>query len=189
MQRKTSSTPMYRLRIELQAVKPAVWRSLRVPGQVTLAKLHKAFQIAMGWTDSHLHEFEIKGQRYGIPDPDFQDEPMINERRVTLAEALTPSVRQFRYSYDFGDGWEHAVEVEPEGSMSADAPPLLCLAGANACPPEDVGGPYGYADFLAAIGNPKHRRHQEMLAWCGGVFDPAGFDLQAVNGRLRRVKI
>ena len=181
---------IYQLRIQLQDVEPAVWRSVRVPAGVTLAKLHKVFQVVMGWSDSHLHEFRIGAMRYGMPDPDFQEEgAVISEKRVVLREILKPSITRFLYLYDFGDGWEHEVLIERTGTLGVDERPLLCLAGANACPPDDVGGPGGYADFLKAIANPKHKEHRHYLQWCGGAFDPKGFDLQSVNRSLARVKV
>lgn len=184
-----NARPVFQLRIELQEVEPTVWRSIRVPGWITLAKLHQILQIVMGWTDTHLHEFDIRGARYGVPDPDFNDPPVTSEKRVTLTDVLTPAVRAFTYSYDFGDDWQHTVRIETRGTVGPGERPLLCLSGANACPPEDVGGPYGYVEFLAAIHDPQHSEHQEYLQWCGGAFDPAGFDLLAVNKRLRRLKV
>ncbi len=180
----------YQLRIELQDVEPSVWRSVRVPAAIKLAKLHKVFQVVMGWEDSHLHEFRIGAMRYGIPDPDFQEEQsVIAEKRAVLQEILKPSITRFLYLYDFGDGWEHEVTIERTGALGVDERPLLCLAGAHACPPDDVGGPDGYADFLKAITNPKHKEHQHYLQWCGGAFDPKGFDLQSVNRSLARVRL
>jgi hypothetical protein len=181
---------IYQLRIQLQDVEPAVWRSVRVPAAVSLAKLHKVFQVVMGWDDSHLHEFRIGAMRYGVPDPDFQEErPVISDKRAVLDQVLKPSISQFSYLYDFGDGWEHEVFIEETGTVAEDERPLLCLAGANACPPDDVGGPDGYADFLQAIANPKHKEHRHYSQWCGGAFDPKGFDLQSVNRSLSRVRI
>lgn len=181
---------IYQLRIQLQEAEQAVWRKVRVPATVPLARLHKVFQVVMGWSDSHLHEFRIGAMRFGIPDPDFQEEqPIIAERRAVLQEVLKPSISRFSYLYDFGDGWEHEVLIEGTGTISEDERPLLCLAGANACPPDDVGGPGGYADFLQAIANPKHKEHRHYLQWCGGAFDPKGFDLQSVNRSLARVRI
>jgi hypothetical protein len=181
---------IYQLRIQLKDVDPAVWRSVRVPAAITLAKLHKVFQVVMGWDDSHLHEFRIGAMRYGIPDPDFQDEqPVVAEKRTVLQEVLKPSISRLSYLYDFGDGWEHDVLIEGTATIAEDERPLLCLAGANACPPDDVGGPDGYADFLKAIANPKHKEHRHYLQWCGGAFDPKGFDLQSVNRSLARVRI
>jgi hypothetical protein len=110
------------------------------------------------------------------------------EERFTLAAALGTR-KSFTYLYDFGDGWEHRVSVEK--ILPADAALKLpqCLDGANACPPEDVGGPPGYEDFLAAIHDPTHEEHAAMLEWCGGAFDPTAFDPTAVNESLRRFKL
>jgi hypothetical protein len=180
---------IYQLRIQLQEVEPAVWRSVRVPAAITLTRLHKVFQIVMGWNDSHLHEFRIGAMRYSVPDPDFPEQGVISDKRAVLQEVLKPSISQFSYLYDFGDGWEHDVLIESTSSTVENESALLCLAGANACPPDDVGGPYGYAEFVKAIANPKHKEHRRYLHWCGGAFDPKGFDLQSVNRDLRRLRI
>ena len=180
----------WQLRVDLLDVTPTVWRRLLVPPTLTLPKLHHALQIALGWTDSHLHEFLINGVRYGVPDPDWQDEwPVMDERRVALHEALGPSVRCFDYVYDFGDDWHHSVVVE---SLYAPLAPgrtaVYCSDGANACPPEDVGGAPGYAELLTALADPHHEEHQSYLEWIGGAFDPARFDLAAINKALARLK-
>ena len=180
---------LYRLHVELLEIHPTIWRRLRVPGWISLAKLHLVLQAAMGWTNSHLHQFEIAGTKYGIPDDEWPELVVVDDRRVTLAGAIGATVTDFRYEYDFGDGWAHAVHVEARESVEDDVQHVLCLAGANACPPEDVGGPGGYADFLKAIRNPRHPEHADYLRWCGGAFDPAGFDLNSVNSALRRLKI
>jgi hypothetical protein len=180
---------LVQLRVELQHVKPAIWRRLLVPAPITLARLHQVLQIAMGWTDSHLHEFEIGGTRYGIPDPDWPDSPPVTpENRVTLAQALAPAVKHFTYVYDFGDDWEHKVRVEAILDNELAAPAPICTEGANRCPPEDVGGVSGYLDFLQAINDPAHEEHADMLAWGGRDFDPTAFDIDAVNARLLKLK-
>jgi hypothetical protein len=88
------------------------------------------------------------------------------------------------YLYDFGDSWEHDIVVEkiPPGEKGMGH--LLCLDGQRACPPDDVGGVWGYDDFVKAIRNPRHPEHAEMLAWVGGAFDPDKLDLPGVNGML-----
>ena len=179
------------LRIELVDVQPRVWRRVLVPQTVTLAKLHAIVQRTMGWTDSHLHLFEADGQRYGVPDPDWDDlEPVINERRVRLQTLLEAGVRQFVYRYDFGDDWEHTVDVEAiVGPDDPELPPIVCTAGENACPPEDVGGSPGYERFLEALGNPMHEEHLQMRLWAGCPFDPAALDRNAINRRLARIKV
>ena len=188
--KKRQAAPAWlQLKIELAWIKPVIWRRIIVPETMTLGKLHDAIQAAMGWCDCHLHEFEIAGERYGIPDPDFDwGVPVRSERRVRLVTALSGS-KTFRYTYDFGDGWEHRIKVEkvlpPDPALGTP----LCLAGANACPPEDVGGSPGYLDFVDAVSDPNHPEHDEMLDWCGGSFDPTAFDAQPVNAFLRYIKL
>ena len=180
---------IYRLHVELLEISPSIWRRVLVPSWITLAKLHLVLQATMGWTNSHLHQFEIAGTKYGEPDEEWPELVVVDDRRVTVGTALSVSVTAFRYEYDFGDGWEHSVHVEGiEPTVDHPRYPL-CIAGANACPPEDVGGTGGYAEFLEAIHKPRHPEHEQYLSWCGGAFDPAGFDLNSVNAALRRLKI
>jgi hypothetical protein len=181
------SGPMYQLRIELQRVKPLIWRRLLVPASIRLARLHTTIQVAMGWEGGHLHEFVIAEEHYGPVDPHYPyDPPLRSENRISLKSALA-GARTFRYVYDFGDDWEHKIKVE---KLWPDNPgfklPML-LDGANACPPEDVGGAYGYLEFLEAIRNPDHEEHATMLDWIGGSFDPAAFDSDQVNARLSTI--
>ena len=179
----------WQLRIELLDVNPPIWRRLLLPADIALPRLHRVFQIALGWTDSHLHEFVIGGVRYGHADPDWDAElQQTDERGVALARALGPDARGFDYVYDFGDDWHHLVVVEKRhvGPANADAE-IFCAGGENACPPEDVGGPPGYAEFLAAIADPRHKEHRNYLEWCGGGFDPARFDRAAVNRALGKI--
>jgi Plasmid pRiA4b ORF-3-like protein len=180
---------IYPLHVELRDIAPAIWRRVLVPSEIKLNTLHRVLQTAMGWTDSHLHAFGIEDKKYGIPDPEWPEQNLIDERRVTLASCLTPGVIHFTYQYDFGDGWEHAIRVETSLPVEDTRSYPLCIAGANACPPEDVGGTPGYLDFVQAIADPLHPEHLDMLRWCGGAFDPRGFDLNSVNAALRRLKI
>lgn len=183
--------PPWQLRIELLDVKPFVWRRLLVPASITLPKLHRVFQTALGWTNSHLHEFVISGVHYAEPDPEWAEElAQKDERRVVLSKALGIDSRGFDYVYDFGDHWHHLVVVEDlYPAVSAAARAIHCSGGENACPPEDVGGAYGYADFHAAIADPRHEEHENYLKWCGGSFDPARFDQAAVNRALGNIKV
>lgn len=181
------AAPLVQLRIELKRVKPTVWRRVVVPSNITLGKLHIVIQAAMGWTDSHLHEFEIAGERYGVPFDDNFGERIVPETRVRLNKALG-GMPTFTYYYDFGDGWEHLVKVE-KFHPGDDSPIALCIGGANACPPEDVGGPWGYADFLAALADPAHPQHHELLEWNGGPFDPKAIDADVIDRRMQLVKL
>ena len=176
------------IRIELKWLKPSIWRRVRVPAHIALGKLHRVIQTAMGWTDSHLHEFLIGGRRYGIENPDW-DMPfeIVDEAKVPLDTALKAR-KTFTYTYDFGDSWEHTLKVEKKLSGEVLIHPL-CEAGKHACPPEDVGGPDGYVNFLHAVLDSHHPEHQAMLDWCGGSFDPYAFDIDQVNRQLKRIKL
>lgn len=177
------------LHIELKWIKPAIWRRVAVPEKITLGKLHQVIQAAMGWTDSHLHEFEIAGENYGVPDPEGWGPPVNPEARKTLIKALCGK-KTFRYVYDFGDSWEHRIKVEK--TLPAIVCPQIpyCIDGANARPPEDVGGTPGYEDFLAALADPNHPEHEAMLEWYGDDgFDPTAFDGDRVNQWLKRMKV
>lgn len=177
------------LRIELAWLKPAVWRRVVVPDTITLAKLHRVIQAAMGWSNSHLHDFTIGEQRYGEPDPDWGwGNDILPEKRATLAASLR-GAKSLRYTYDFGDNWEHLVKIEKSLPPDPTLKTPVCLAGANACPPEDVGGPPGYVDFLDALSDPAHPEHDNMIEWCSGPFDPTAFDINLANKRLQRIKL
>jgi hypothetical protein len=170
------------LRIDLKHVKPKVWRRILVPATIKLDKLHDVLQIVMGWTDSHLHQFTIGDGQYGRPDYDDMN-PIESEIGVSLNTALGGLVR-FVYEYDFGDGWEHVIKVEKVFPPEIEITVPICLDGENACPPEDVGGPGGYEEFLAALTDPNHEEHQAVRNWVGGEFDPNKFDPGAVSSRI-----
>jgi hypothetical protein len=182
---------VWQLRIELLDVQPLVWRRLLVPADITLPKLDRVIQTALGWTNSHLHEFVINGTRYAVPDPDGMDDlPHVDERRVVLHEALGMDTRCFDYVYDFGDDWHHLVLVEDLYPQRPQPTSLIqCIGGENACPPEDVGSSGGYAEFLEAIADPLHEEHRNYLTWVGGHFDPTQFDREAVNRALAKIKL
>jgi hypothetical protein len=196
MNSKTASKPSNRLtpgwilRIELLDITPTVWRRVLVPPTIRLPVLHRVFQTALGWTNSHLHEFVIGGQRYSTNDPDMIAElNQKDERRVVLEKALGHEARCFDYVYDFGDDWHHVVLLDERYARLDPAAPMRCLDGENACPPDDVGGPHGYAEFLNAVADPKHEEHTDFLAWVGGRFDPSHFDRAAVNAALAKIKV
>lgn len=179
----SASTKYASLRIELLHVRPLIWRRLLVPLSITLPALHLAIQGAMGWTDSHLHQFDIGGKSYGEPD-EYGAVEIIAENAKKLSTVLGKDVGEFLYQYDFGDNWEHRVVVEQTQKAHPAWQGPLCVAGERACPPEDVGGTYGYASFLEAIADPDHDEHVRLLTWAGGIFDPEGFDINSANARI-----
>lgn len=189
-----SGVPRYQLKITLKWSKPPIWRRVVVRADMTLDRLHNVIQIVMGWTDSHLHQF-IAGAGlvrtyYGKPDPEFADmgSEMLNEKRYTVADLAPAAKKKFIYEYDFGDGWQHDVVAEKILPPEASFKHPVCLAGANACPPEDCGGMGGYYNLLEIMADPRHPEHADMKEWIGGVFDAAQFSLESINGALKRPK-
>lgn len=150
---------------------------------MTLAGLHELVQAAFGWENIHLHEWRIGEVTYGLSDEDSWGEELSDESQAVLGE-LAPLDSSFAYTYDFGDGWEHLVEVQAIEPYNADVVPVACLGGARHCPPEDCGGPDGYEHLLDALADPDDAEHEEMIIWVGEGFDPEFFDRESVDSRL-----
>jgi hypothetical protein len=181
---------VYQFKITLLDTQPPVWRRIQVQ-DCTLDKLHEHIQTTMGWTNSHLHHFRIGEQLYGDPmlmAENFEDMEYEDSTTTKLSDIIPEGRRRFRllYEYDFGDSWQHEVlfEKKVEGEAAQKYP--LCVDGARACPPEDVGGTWGYADFVEAIQNEDNEQHDEMLEWVGGSFDPEAFDPAAATKSMKK---
>jgi hypothetical protein len=111
-----------------------------------------------------------------------------DERKHPLRKLVLGAGGQFAYTYDFGDNWEHILEIERTLPLEEGVRYALCLAGALACPPEDVGGIPGYENFLQVLNNPKHPQHTEYLEWIGDTFVPDAFDLDEINRLLHAMR-
>jgi hypothetical protein len=187
VKRKSSAPEIYQLKVTLLWTKPPIWRRLLVSSDITLAKLHGVLQVAMGWQDGHLHQFESGGQTYEPPDPGgagFGPPSSMDERQVRLHEVLGRVGAKAVYTYDFGDSWEHAIVLEKRLPADPKLTYPMCVAGARACPPEDCGGIPGFYEFLEAMQDPEHERHEELLEWFGGEYDPEAFSPENVNRTL-----
>jgi hypothetical protein len=174
--RDDRSALIYRLKVTLRGSKPPIWRRLSLSGSDRLDRVHMILNCAMGWTDTHLHAFEIGGVRYSVPDPETIHEDN-DERKVALAELPLTVGSSFTYWYDFGDGWAHRVVVERVAPAGSSTRPPACEAGRRACPPEDIGGIYGYFDFL--------RSPERWPEYGPAGFDPDAFDVDEINAALR----
>ncbi len=184
---KPKTATLFQLKITLLDIKPPIWRRIQVQ-DCTLDKLHEHIQTAMGWTNSHLHQFEIDGERYGdleLLDDGFEDFECIDSTRTMISKIMPKTGKlAFKYEYDFGDGWEHEILFEGYPPLEKGKKYPLCLEGERACPPEDVGGIGGYEDFLESISDPKHEEHTSFLNWCGGSFSPDEFDPTHATRRM-----
>ena len=184
------SKRLYQFKITLQGIEPPIWRRIQTK-DCSVDKLHEHIQTAMGWTNSHLHRFEILGMVYGDPvllcdDPDsFVGR---NSLQTRISEVVPASGIRFRFSYeyDFGDCWRHDVLFEGCLAASSGVHYPLCLEGERACPPEDVGGLEGYREFLEVITSPSHEDHEAWKQWAGGDFDPTRFDARFRTKAMQR---
>jgi hypothetical protein len=178
----------HQLLVTLVDSDPLAWRRLAVPGTTTLARLHRVLQAALGWTDSHLHQFTVGDTVYGDPDLLVDDPPPASTRRARLAQVAPGVGATMQYAYDFGDGWRHLIVVERLLWADPGARVVTCPAGGGACPPEDCGGIGGDAALPATLRRGHGEEYRELLAWLGGPFDPLAFDLAATNRALRRLR-
>ena len=177
---------VYQFKITLEGAKPPIWRRIQVPETYTFWDLHVAIQDAMGWGDGHLHEFEMVDPStgsvvsIGIPDEDFIRKPLPEHRRK-IAEYFSMENRSAEYVYDFGDNWEHKIQLEKILPREKGAVYPVCIKGKRACPLEDCGGLWGYVDILEALEDPDNEEHEELLGWVGEDFDPKHFDVAEVS--------
>jgi Plasmid pRiA4b ORF-3-like protein len=176
---------VFQLRITLDGVSPEVWRRVLVPGGYTLDRVHRVIQHAMGWWDYHLHSFDIGGFQYGEPDP--LDELHLRDELDARLDAVVRVGDRFRYTYDYGDWWEHTVQVEAVWPADPDERYPVCLEGERACPPEDVGGVYGYRRLVRALDDPADPDHEDLRAWLGRGHDVEYFVPELVTTLLRRM--
>jgi len=184
--RPGSGTLVHQLKITLCGVsRPPVWRRVLVPADVTLEDLHEVIQQAMGWDNGHMHVFSTGGQEYGSPDPELGH---ASDRKVILSHVLASPGDRLRYTYDFGDDWEHDIVLEETQTAVPNETYPSCVAGKGACPPEDCGGAWGYAELKEILADPSHEDHQDMVEWLGldtgKDFDPKKFSVTEVNARL-----
>ena len=187
---KAGSGDIHQLKITLLGINPPIWRRIQVK-DCTLDELHEHIQTAMGWGNSHLHHFMFGERLVGDPElmqENFDELGYEDSTATKLSDAVPARAKkfQFRYEYDFGDSWEHEVLVEKTLPADPKTEYPVCIDGKRACPPDDVGGVWGYPGFLEAIRNESDERHEDMLDWIGGAFDPEEFDPAVATKSMRK---
>jgi len=176
---------LHQIKVTLADIRPPIWRRLLLSPEITLGKLHRIVQTAMGWGNCHLHRFLQDGREYS--DLSFELEGVIlDERKVTLGAVLTQPGSRLVYEYDFGDLWQHELLCEEIVESDGQTGPAICLDGTRECPPEDSGGPGAYCDLQRILKDPKNRDYDEMREWVGDRFNPEAFNREEINARLLR---
>jgi Plasmid pRiA4b ORF-3-like protein len=184
-QRSPGTTPassVHTIKVTLGGSRPPIWRRLEVPSASTLLGLHHIVQRAFGWDGYHLWVFTTPLGKYGVADPDLGHNSAVSRR---LFDVAPHTGDRFHYIYDFGDDWKHDILVEGVTDAGPGIAYPRCIAGSRACPPEDCGGMWGYAELLDILSDPGHEEHNERLGWLGidspDQFDPAAFDAACVT--------
>lgn len=185
--KRRTTEPIYQLKVTLKGIRPPIWRRIQVHGDISLHNLHEIIQVAMGWANYHLYQFEIGGTPFSEPDPDWGFD-MKNSKRTKLSQVVKGEKSKFSYVYDMGDNWEHELVVEKILSPEPGKHYPVCLTGKRACPPEDCGSIWGYAELLAIIKDPEHEEYEERMEWLGEEFRPEAFDVAEVNRELESIK-
>lgn len=185
---------VYQFKIALRGIKPMIWRRIQTPTNYTFGELHFAINQAMGWNNCHLHEFTVINPKYaeeeliGMPDDDNPFADKVRDGFKTKIKSYLPANKKFEYLYDFGDGWEHMVTFEGEYIAESDVKYPRCIDGKRACPPEDVGGIWGYERVIEILkmrdklkqgdttATPLSEDDQDLLEWLDPDYDPEWFD-------------
>ena len=175
---------LYTLYISLDGIAPLIWRRLVVDSSTTLFELHIYMQIVLGWKSYHLYRFNKGGVEFGDPRL-WEEDPIIDDRRIALEMVLKKTGDSMQYEYDLGDGWMHTIKLEEINRDEERAfRKAVCLDGENAAPPEDVGGVHGFREFREAIADPDHPEYKSYRQWAGWRYDPGSFDLKKANKGL-----
>ena len=177
---------VHQLKVTLMGAKPPIWRRLLVPSDITMLGLHDVVQIAMGWTDSHLHQFKVVDltRGFGRLGPIGEG----RERKARLAEIAPQPGDRLRYLYDFGDSWEHDIRVEAIVPATPTETYPRCVKGKRSGPPDDSGGIWGYANLVHALTHPNEPESAVWIEWIGPDFDPESFDLDKLNRQLAMIR-
>lgn len=179
---------IYQFKITLKGIKPPIWRRIQVPETYTFWDLHVAIQDSMGWSDYHLHQFEILdpsiGKKVLIGIPDDENDWLIKtlpDWKQKISRYFSMENSKANYEYDFGDGWEHIVKLEKILPKDETISYPVCIAGKRKCPPEDCGSTPGYENILRLMKNPEDEEYESMIEWLGGRFNPEDFNFKDVT--------
>lgn len=175
-------------KIQLEGIKPAIWRVLQVPSEMSVEDFAVNIQIAMGWTYSHLYGFTIEDREYWNSEfmENVEDDDNVYPYDDMLVEDLLAFEKPVTFIYDFGDTWRHSVKlIHTEEYAKGERKCAKILDGARCCPPEDVGGIYGFKEMLDILKRKPHSEEaQSYLTWLGGTFNPERFNIREVASDL-----
>jgi len=177
-------TNVYQVKISLDGIKPPIWRRLLVENDITLDEFHEIILDVMGWEGAHLYSFDIDGFTY---ESNYDEEFFTGDyetEEILLSDVIKREKQKFKYTYDFGDNWQHTIIIEKILPFDNEQDYPFCIKGKRNCPPEDCGGIWGYQNFLKAISDKNNPEREELLDWLGDEYDPEEFDIDQINSFL-----
>ena len=175
--------------LQLIDTEPLVSRTFKVSAKTTMYELHHIIQVVMGWTNSHLYQFNV-GEEV-IADTRLVDDelgPVTDVKGVMVTQVFSHVGNTVTYVYDFGDGWMHHLELVEISTHPINEVLPQIVGGENACPPEDCGGTYGYKELIEILKNPKHPEYKSSKRWVGSTFDPMVCDLKTIQQKLGKLR-
>jgi hypothetical protein len=183
------SNKIARIRIELEHIAPLIWRRVDVSLTTNLRALHEIIQAVMPWENYHLYQFAAGERVYGEPDPEdaVWGRKIYQAKGMRLGTLVDRGITELLYTYDFGDDWQHRVIVEDilDAKPGTDYP--IFIDGGRTAPPEDVGGPPGFMDFVEAMAKPRHPQRKDLVRWYGGPFNPVDFGADRIAESIRSI--
>ncbi|MEQ1747061.1 MAG: plasmid pRiA4b ORF-3 family protein [Saprospiraceae bacterium] len=180
---------IYQLKITLKNISPTIWRRVEVQSDINLDDLSRVILNVMGWYGGHLMIFEIGRREFYFDKESAHQFDGILMSKARLNKYLTAPKDKAKFTYDFGDDWQHNVVLEKILDPEPGATYPRCTAGKRKCPPEDCGGPWAYAGILEALKDPDKTKNKELLEWVGDDYDPEAFSVEWANGRMERTII
>ncbi|HAJ78218.1 MAG TPA: hypothetical protein DCO75_00475 [Fibrobacteres bacterium] len=175
------------MKISIDGIEPEIWREFIVDSSISLDDFHGIIQVVMGWENCHLYGFYINGVEY-IPAGDDCEQDAEDTKGVKLNKLKLEKNTKIRYTYDFGDSWEHTIKIVKIYKPEEELLTPVCIDGARNCPPEDCGSVPGYEDILKAIKKPTSKAAKELIEWLGYEYNPEEFDIDKINKTLQPKK-
>lgn len=181
-----SKDKILQIKIVLEGITPRIWRRFQVSNGLTFHQLHNVIQAMMGWTNSHLYSFTVDDNKYQDDTYDALEKGLFSSRKQKID--ILKAKQKFKYTYDFGDNWEHLLVVEKILPKDASAAYPCCIKGERNCPPEDCGSVPGYYHLMTVRKNKKHPEYEDLVEeWLGEDYDPEHFNTEEINIELRRM--
>lgn len=180
------SIQLAHLKVSIKGIKPPIFRELIIPMDMSFQEMHILIQAAFGWENAHLYQFNYKNEII-CEENTLIDQDYISAELERLSDSIVLKGDTIFYEYDFGDSWVHSIKISKIYDSKPDEKYPRCLKGGRACPPEDVGGVFGYYHMLEVLSEPESEEYSDLLEWLGDGYDPEYFSLDEINKKIDKI--